>query len=73
LLPLVLSVIVRWLALPFALNRRAGFVVFVIGLALAAGTVVLATVGLGRPFLPAGMLAILQFIPLFLLRSRPPS
>lgn len=71
LLPLVLSVIVRWLALPFALNRRAGFVVFVVGLALAAASVVLAALGLGRSFLPAGMLAVLQFVPLFLLRSRP--
>jgi len=74
LLPLVLSVIVRWSALPFALNRRAGFVVFVVGLLLAGATAVLAAVaggGLGRQFFSAGMLAILQFVPLFLSRSRP--
>lgn len=72
-LPLALSVLMRWVALPLCLGRRAGFAVYVAGLALGETTTILAAVfggGLSRQLFSAGVLAILQFVPLFLPRLR---
>lgn len=73
LIPLALSVVVRWLVLPMCRRPRAVFAVFLIGLALGAATTVLSALwggSLSRQLFYAGMLAILQFVPVILLRSR---
>jgi hypothetical protein len=73
LFPLALSVMARWLVLPLCRRHRALFAVFLTGLVLGLVTTLLAVLwgeSLSRQLFYAGLLAIVQFVPLFSLRSR---
>ena len=68
LVPLFLSIIIRWLVLPRYRDIRGAFVMFVIGIALAEGCGFMG-IFLGGPYRDdlfiLGVLGIAQFVPFF--------
>ncbi len=75
LVPLFLSIIIRWLVLPRYTEAPKAFVMFVLGLALAEGCGLLG-IFLGGPYRDAlfvlGLLGIGQFVPLYARRLYEP-
>jgi len=68
LLPLFLSVIIRWLVLPRGRNPSGALAMFIIGLALAEGCGLLGILlggGYRDMFFVLGILGILQYVPFF--------
>ncbi len=67
LVPLFVSIIIRWLVLPRSPEPRGAFVMFIIGLALAEGCGLLG-IFIGGPYredlFVLGVLGIAQFVPL---------
>ena len=68
LIPMVVSVVVRWLVLPRISDMNRALVVFVMGLALAEGCGILG-IFLGGPYRDdlflLGVFGIVQYIPIF--------
>jgi hypothetical protein len=68
MVPLFVSIVIRWLVLPRYTDLRRAFVLFIIGLALAEGCGILG-IFLGGPYRDdlflLGMLGIAQFVPFF--------
>jgi hypothetical protein len=68
LVPLFVSIIIRWLVLPRYNDLKAAFPLFVFGVALAGGCGVLGLF-LGGPYRDSlqvlGLLGLIQFIPFF--------
>lgn len=68
LLPLLISVALRWVVIPRVPHRQTAFVVFMVGLALAESSGILAIVlhiHSTREFVTLSLLGILQWAPLF--------
>ncbi|MDB6165400.1 MAG: hypothetical protein JWQ83_540 [Lacunisphaera sp.] len=68
LVPLFVSIIIRWLVLPRVTERSRGFFMFIVGLALAEGCGIMG-IFLGGPYRDSlvvlGALGIAQFMPFF--------
>ena len=68
LVPLFISIVVRWLVLPRAADPNRAFVLFVVGLALANGCGILG-IFLGGPYRDSlfvlGALGVTQYVPLY--------
>jgi hypothetical protein len=75
LVPLFVSIVIRWLVLPRYDNLKGAFPVFIIGLALAESCGILG-VFIGGPFrddlFVLGVLGVAQFVPLFARRLLEP-
>lgn len=75
LVPLFVSIVVRWLVLPRYTDGARAFVVFIAGLALAEAAGILG-IFLGGPYRDdlflLGALGILQFVPLYAKRLQEP-
>lgn len=75
LVPLFVSIVIRWLVLPRYTDGQKAFVMFIIGCALAEGCSVLGIV-LGGPYRDdlflLGALGIAQFVPLYARRLYEP-
>jgi F0F1-type ATP synthase membrane subunit c/vacuolar-type H+-ATPase subunit K len=75
LVPLFVSIVVRWLVLPRYTDGPKAFVVFVLGCALAEGCALLG-IFLGGPYRDdlflLGVLGILQFVPFYARRLYEP-
>jgi hypothetical protein len=67
-IPLFVSIVIRWLVLPRYDDLQKAFPVFIVGLALAEGCGILG-IFLGGPFrddlFVLGVLGVAQFVPLF--------
>ena len=75
LVPLFLSIVIRWLVLPRYTDRQRAFVMFIVGLALAEGCGLLGIFlgGLYRDDLfLLGVLGLAQFVPFFAGKFRNP-
>lgn len=68
LVPLVISVVIRWLVLPRYTDMTRAFVVFIVGLTMADGCGILGMF-LGGPYRDdlflVGLFAVAQYIPIF--------
>lgn len=68
LVPLFISVVIRWLVLPRCTEMSRAFVLFIIGLSLAEGCGILG-IFLGGPYrddlFVVGVFGIVQYIPIF--------
>jgi len=66
--PLFVSIIIRWLALPRVQNPHRAFIVFIVGLALAEACGILG-IFLGGPYRDSlfvlGVLGIAQYVPFY--------
>lgn len=66
--PLFVSIVIRWLALPRVLNPQRAFIVFIVGLALAEACGLLG-IFLGGPYRDSlfvlGVLGIAQYVPFY--------
>lgn len=75
LVPLFVSIVVRWLVLPRYRDGQRAFVVFVIGCALAEGCAILG-IFLGGPYrddlFVLGVLGLAQFVPFYARRLYEP-
>jgi len=76
LLPLFVSIVIRWLVLPRYTDAARALPLFVAGLALAEGCGILG-IFLGGPYrddlFVLGVLGVLQFVPLFLGKTGRPA
>lgn len=75
LVPLFVSIVIRWLVLPRYDNLKSAFPIFIMGLALAESCGILG-IFIGGPFrddlFVLGVLGIVQFVPLFARRLLEP-
>lgn len=75
LVPLFVSIIIRWLVLPRSVDPRAAFVLFIAGLALAEGCGILG-IFLGGPYredlFVLGALGVTCYVPLYARRLLEP-
>lgn len=68
LVPLALSAVVRWIILPQFKQRSKAFPLFIVGLAMAEGSGLMAMFlvpSLGTHYFALALLGLAQFIPLF--------
>lgn len=76
LVPLFVSIVIRWLVLPRFTDLKRAFPLFIAGLALAEGCGVLG-IFLGGPFrddlFVLGVLGVLQFVPVSMVKIQRPA
>ena len=76
LVPLFVSIVIRWLVLPRYDDLTRAFPLFIVGLALAEGCGILG-IFLGGPYrddlFVLGVLGVLQFVPLFTAKMKRPA